>query len=136
MAEQAETSSPRSAEWDLFEPVHAVPERLAVIAEAALERNARDGVVLDLRGLSDATDYFVVLGGDSDVHVRAVADNVTERVEEATGEEPAGVEGREAGRWILLDYIDIVVHVFLPEAREFYQLERLWADAPAAELGE
>lgn len=134
MAESVEKTSPRARRWDLFDPEHGVPERLVAIGEAALDRNARDGVVLDLRGLSDATDYFVVLSGDSDVHARAIADSITERLEAEHGETPAGVEGRSAGRWILLDYIDIVVHVFLPRVREFYQLERLWGDAPRALL--
>lgn len=133
MAEQADSTSPRSREWDLFDPEHDVPERLQAMAEAAMERNARDGVVLDLRGLSDATDYFLVASGESDTHTRSIAENVRERLEEH-GETPAGVEGREAGRWILLDYIDIVVHVFLPRVREYYQLERLWGDAPKARI--
>lgn len=135
MAEPAERSSPRSREWDLFEPEHEVPDRLQTVAEAALERNARDGVVLDLRGLSDATDYFVIASGDSDTHARSIAENVRDRLAEE-GETPAGVEGREAGRWILLDYIDIVVHVFLPRIREYYKLERLWGDAPRARFEE
>lgn len=135
MAEPVERSSPRSREWDLFDPDHDVPERLQAMAEAALERNARDGVVLDLRGLSDATDYFLVASGESDTHARSIAENVRDRLEEQ-GETPAGIEGREAGRWILLDYIDIVVHVFLPRVREYYQLESLWGDAPKASIGE
>lgn len=136
MAEKVEKTSPRPQRWDLFDPEHGVPDRLVCIAEAALDRNAGDGVVLDLRGLSDASDYFVVLSGDSDVHTRAIADSITDRLESEEGETPAGVEGRSAGRWILLDYIDIVVHVFLPRVREFYQLERLWGDAPRALLEE
>lgn len=138
MAEEGQerSASPRPREWDLRDPEHEVPDRLLTVAEAALERNARRGVVLDLRGLSDATDYFVVLSGDSDTHTRAIARNVRDRLEEEEAETPAGVEGEGAGRWILLDYIDLVVHVFLPRVREFYQLERLWGDAPRAELGE
>lgn len=122
-----------SRRWDLFDPDHEVPDRLVAVAEAALDRNAREGMVLDLRGLSDAADYFVVLTGDSDVHARAITDSVVERLE-AMGEEPSGIEGRSNGRWILIDYIDIVVHVFLDRVRDFYQLERLWGDAPRAEL--
>ncbi len=130
------STSPRDREWDLRDPEHEVPERLLTVADAALERNARDGTVLDLRGLSDATDYFVVLSGDSDTQTRAIARNVQERLEEAHDETPAGVEGESAGRWILLDYIDLVVHVFLPRVRDFYQLERLWGDAPRAPLSD
>lgn len=136
MAESADTSPEtveRSTDFDVFDPEADVPPYLPVIARAALERNARDPLVLDLRGLSDATDFFVVLSGDSDVHTRAVAENILEKAEEV-GERPSGVEGRSAGRWILIDFIDVVVHVFLPAAREFYQLERLWGDARQAEL--
>jgi len=112
-----------------------VPGRLEALADAALERNARDGLVLDLRGISDATDFFVILTGESDVHSRAIAENLVERLEEHD-ERPVGVEGKESGRWILLDYVDIVVHIFLPQVREFYQLERLWGDAPRAAVAE
>lgn len=138
MTERADTTPEAvepSADWDVFDPEADVPEHLRTIAEAALERNARDGLVLDLRGLSDATDFFVIVSGDSDVHTRAVAENIVEKTEEA-GEAPSGIEGQSAGRWILIDYIDVVVHVFLPAARDFYQLERLWGDARQAELSD
>ena len=111
------------------------PEEVEIIAEAMRERNAREPVVLDLRGLSDAADYFVIASGDSDTHARAIADEVMERGEEA-GMKPAGVEGRGAGSWILIDYIDAVVHVFLPRVRDFYRLEDLWGDAPLTRLEE
>lgn len=110
-----------------------VPPELDVLVQAAVERNAREAVVLDLRGISDATDFFVIASGDSDVHTRAIARNVRERMEEH-GYEPGGVEGESQGRWILLDYFNIVVHVFLPRVRNFYQLEQLWGDAPRAEV--
>lgn len=110
-----------------------VPPELDVLVQAAVERNAREAVVLDLRGISDATDFFVIASGDSDVHTRAIARNVRERMEEH-GFEPGGVEGESQGRWILLDYFNVVVHVFLPRVRNFYQLEQLWGDAPRAEV--
>lgn len=110
-----------------------VPAELERVAEAALERNAREPVVLDLRGLSDAADFFVIAAGDSDVHARAIADNILERME-AAGYRPIGVEGRSQARWILLDYVNVIVHIFLPRVRDFYQLERLWGDAPRTEL--
>lgn len=106
-----------------------VPPELSLLVEAALERHARDPVILDLRGLSDATDFFFIVSGDSDVHTRSIADNLVQRLEE-NGFEPVGIEGGSAGRWILLDYVDVVVHVFLPRVREFYRLEQLWGDAP------
>lgn len=111
----------------------SVPVELSQLSAAVLERNARAGVVLDLRQLSDATDYFVIVSGDSDVHTRAIADNVLERTRRH-GVRPAGVEGQAAGRWILIDFINVVLHIFLPAVRDFYQLERLWGDAPQVSL--
>lgn len=112
-----------------------VPEDIELIVEALRERNARELVLLDLRGLSDATDWFLIASGDSDTHARAIADNVVVRGREA-GLRPAGVEGERAGSWILIDYISAVVHVFLPRVRDFYRLEELWGDAPFTRLEE
>ncbi|MDP2471522.1 MAG: ribosome silencing factor [Candidatus Palauibacterales bacterium] len=98
--------------------------------EAALERNARQPALLDLRGLSDATDWFLIASGDSDTHARAIADNIVDRMREA-GYRPAGIEGKAGATWILIDYITLVIHVFLPRVRDYYDLERLWGDAPA-----
>lgn len=106
------------------------PAEVAVALEAALERNAREPVLLDLRGLSDATDWFLIASGDSDTHSRAIADNIVERMRES-GFRAAGVEGKAGATWILLDYITLVIHVFLPRVRDYYELERLWGDAPA-----
>lgn len=106
------------------------PPEVAVAVEAALERNARQAALLDLRGVSDATDWFLIVSGDSDTHTRAIADNIIERMREA-GFRPSGVEGKASANWILLDYITLVVHVFLPRVRDYYDLERLWGDAPA-----
>lgn len=90
-------------------------------------------VVLDLRGLSDAADFFVIATGTSDTHVRAAADHVMDQLAGA-GVRPHHAEGLTQGRWALLDFVDFVVHVFHPTLREFYQLERLWDDAPRIEL--
>ncbi len=109
------------------------PDELERVAEAALERNAREPIILDLRGLSDAADFFLIASGDSDVHARAIADSIVERMD-AAGFQPIGVEGRSGGRWILLDYVNVIVHIFLPRVRDFYQLERLWGDAPRTDL--
>ncbi len=111
------------------------PPEVRRAAELALERKARDVVVLDLRGISTATDYFVVASGQSDVQVKAVADNVVEELKKE-GHRPVHVEGKSGGRWVLVDYIDFVVHVFHPQARDFYQLENLWGDAPRWEAPE
>jgi ribosome-associated protein len=97
--------------------------------ELARERKAHDVSVLDLRGISTATDYFVVASGRSDVQVKAIADHVAETMKHE-GVRAGHVEGLTGGRWVLLDYIDFVLHVFHPQARAFYQLENLWGDAP------
>lgn len=93
------------------------------------ERKSVDGVVIDLRQLSDATDFFLVVSGTSDTHVRAIAEHVLETLK-ARDVRPHHVEGLAAGRWVLLDFVDFVVHVFHPALRSFYQLEGLWGDAP------
>jgi ribosome-associated protein len=108
-------------------------ERARRLAAAALDRKAREVVALDVRALTSFADTFLLASGTSDRHVRAVADAVLERsVRDGT---PAlGVEGYEEGRWVLLDFADVVVHVFQPEAREYYDLDRLWGDAPRIDL--
>ena len=106
-----------------------LPAHVLRALELCQDRNARDLLVLDLRGLSDATDFFLIASGDSDVHVRAICENVVQGLSEQ-GLKPAGIEGERAARWVLLDYFDLVVHVFHPTVREFYQLEHLWGDAP------
>ena len=91
---------------------------------------ALDVVLIDLRGVSDAADFFVICTATSEPHVRAVANNVAGALREA-GHKPWHIEGTESLRWVLLDLVDIVIHVFRDEAREFYALERLWGDAEA-----
>jgi ribosome-associated protein len=99
-------------------------------AVAAVEdRKGQRIQVIDLRGLNDVTDFFVIASGTSDAHVRGLADGVVQAMVGA-GYGPHHVEGLPAGRWVLLDFVDLVVHVFHPESRAFYQLERLWQDAP------
>src|SRR6266702_5309490 len=102
---------------------------LSQVVDALVDRKAVDPLVLDLRGLSAATDYFVIVSGTSDAHVRGMAENLVTALA-PHGLAPHHVEGLAQGRWVLLDYVDFVVHVFHPELREFYQLERLWGDAP------
>ena len=113
------------------------PTRLAKavqIAEAALDRKARDIVVLDTRAVSSFTDTFILMTGTSDRHTRAIADSIREAMR-AQGEKPLGVEGYDEGRWVLIDLGDAIVHIFLREVREYYDLERLWSDAPTIDLG-
>jgi len=105
------------------------PPPVVRACELALELKAHDVLVLDLRGISSATDYFVIAGGTSDVQVKAIANHVVGELKK-DGVRPEHVEGLRGGRWVLIDYIDFVVHVFHPQARQFYQLESLWGDAP------
>jgi ribosome-associated protein len=112
-----------AADWE------GLPRDVKRVVELALERKAHDVTVLDLRGISTATDYFVVASGRSDVQVKAIAEHVVEELK-GEGVRAGHVEGLTGGRWVLLDYIDFVVHVFHPQARAFYQLESLWGDAP------
>ncbi|HEX6938391.1 MAG TPA: ribosome silencing factor [Longimicrobiales bacterium] len=114
------TTAPRSLD---------LPVELARAAELAAERKGTDLLLLDLRELSDATDYFLLVSGTSDLHVRSVAEHIIDELKKE-GVRPGHIEGLRAGRWVLIDYIDFVVHVFHPAARDFYQLERLWGDAP------
>ena len=109
------------------------PEDLVRAAELLADRKANDLVLLDLRGISNATDYFLLASGTSDLHARSIAEHVIDELKKS-GARPDHVEGLRSGRWVLIDYIDFVVHVFHPAAREFYQLERLWGDAPTHAL--
>ena len=107
--------------------------RVSRLAEAALDRKAEDLVALDLRGLTSFADVFLLATGRSTRQVRSIADGV-EAAALALGDKPLGIEGYGEGRWILLDLGDVIVHVFQKEIRDFYDLERLWSEAPALEL--
>jgi ribosome-associated protein len=109
----------------------ALPKDVAHAVDLLFARKAQNVVLLDLRGISSATDWFVIATGTSDTHVSAISDHVIEELKKDGGSRPMNVEGLRGGRWVLIDYFDFVVHVFHPAAREFYQLERLWGDAPA-----
>jgi ribosome-associated protein len=105
------------------------PATLQQALTAIHDLKASHVVVLDLRALNNATDYFVIASGTSDAHVRGIAESVIEKLDRA-GQHVHHVEGLNGGRWVLLDFVDFVVHLFHPETRAFYQLERLWDDAP------
>ena len=102
-------------------------------AALCLDLKAKDVLLLDLRRVSDATDFFLIASGTSDTHVRSIAGHVVEELRNV-GIRPHHVEGLEAGRWVLVDYVDFVVHVFHPAMRQYYQLERLWDDAAGVAL--
>lgn len=99
---------------------------LDLVQDALDDLKAKDIVVLDVRGKSSVTDYMVIASGTSKRHAASCADHVIERVKKS-GLLPMGVEGAEASEWILADLGEVVVHVMVPEAREFYDLERLWS---------
>ncbi len=102
---------------------------LKEVVEASREKKAENLVVLDLKGLSDIAEFFVILSGKSNIHVQSIYEGIVKRVEEKLGIRPDHVEGLRLGRWILLDYGDVVVHIFYKEFREYYDLEGLWIDA-------
>ena len=105
-----------------------------LVCEALDELKGRDQVVLDVRGMTGVTDYMVVCSGTSNRHVKSLADNVEKEAKEH-GVRPLGVEGHQSNDWVLVDFGDVVVHVMLPEARSFYDIERLWS-VPAAKPGD
>jgi len=105
-------------------------EQAVLAAEAASSKTLEPTVVIDVGDLIAITDYFVVASGSNDRQVRAIADEVEHRVKTVTGSAPRRVEGLDDLRWVLMDYGDFVVHVFHAEARAYYDLERLWGDAP------
>ncbi len=107
---------------------HHEDPRIDQIVEALQKKKGLDILLMDLRGISDVADYFVLCTGTSEQHVRALSDDVVQTRKES-GDAPWHVEGYTTQRWILVDFVDIVVHVFRQEAREFYSLERLWGDA-------
>jgi len=108
-------------------------EKIRMLVDAVADRKGEDVVALDVRQVTSFADTFVLATGSSDRNVRAIADAVVEAAQ-GIGAAPLGVEGYEEGRWVLVDLGDSIVHVFLPEVREHYALERLYADAPPVEL--
>lgn len=111
-------------------------QRLAnLIGRHALEKKALEIKVLDMRKLSDITDFFVICTAEVELHARAVADHIIESLKKK-GIRPWHNEGYQNSRWILLDYVDVVVHIFLEETREFYGLEGLWGDAKVKTIDE
>jgi ribosome-associated protein len=112
------------------------PLALARLAgRLALSKKGFDVKILKLKNISSVCDFFVIASGEADVHVKAIAREVYDKLAEA-GYKPYHREGMSEGNWVLLDYIDVVVHIFREPTRQFYALERLWGDAPSEELSE
>ncbi len=100
------------------------------IVDAAAEKKADDTVLLDLRTLSTVADYFVICSGGSERQLKAIADGIEESLGRSAHIKPKAVIGTSGGGWVLMDYIDVVVHIFLPSQRAYYSLEALWQQAP------
>jgi len=108
------------------------PEQLAQnIAALATDKKAIDVVELDVRGVLDYTDFFLVCSGNTARQTKAIHDGIYQTLKDDHGLLPRRVEGLREARWVLMDYLDVVVHIFTPEARDFYRLEQLWGEVPA-----
>lgn len=126
-------AAPPAARADVADRPDPSRPRALSVARAGLDKKAEDVLVLDVRGLTSYADYFVVMTAESERQAGAIADHVDERLK-AEGASKVGVEGYEGGRWILVDYGDVVAHVLSRDARSFYDLEGLWADAPRVKV--
>ncbi len=112
------------------------PEQIAgAVAEYAADRKALDIVQLDLRGIIGYTDYFVICTGRTDRQTKAIHDAIHAGMKSEHGLLPRRVEGVTQAHWILMDYLDVIVHVFTPETRDYYRLEQLWGEAPLLAMG-
>lgn len=107
-------------------------QKACQIAELAYNKKAEQILILDMKGVMQIVDYFVICSGDSQRQVKAVADNILDKMQEI-GIKVGHLEGYQTANWVLLDYGDVVVHIFQQNLREFYQLERLWRDVPIEE---
>jgi ribosome-associated protein len=110
-------------------------EKALLVTRFALEKKARDLVVMEVRDVTSIGDYFVICAGSSDRQVQSIAQGIEENLSEA-GHPPLSVEGVHRGHWVLMDFSDVIVHIFYEPVREFYDLEGLWGHAPRVELPE
>ena len=112
------------------------PYEIARVASMAADsKKAQDIVVLDLTAKTDVCDYFVICSATSNPQIDAIVDEVREKVRTNCGVTAISTEGREGRNWVLIDFGSVVVHVFKPETRDFYRLEKLWGDAPEVDMG-
>jgi ribosome-associated protein len=110
-------------------------KRLLLCINASLKRKAKNLTVLNLKELSSFADYFIICSGTSDRQVQSIAASIHENLKEY-GIVPLGIEGESLGKWVLMDYEDVIIHIFYEPIREFYDIERLWPDAPCMEVGD
>ncbi|SRR5690554_1874967 len=127
------SSTRKSRKRTTQNPAHILA---ANIVDAMLDKKAHDITVLDMRQVSGVADFFVIGTGDSELQIKAVSDAIRETIREKCDERPWHTEGTDHWQWVLLDYVDVVAHVFNPEKRQFYDLERLWGDAPREVVAE
>jgi ribosome-associated protein len=99
-----------------------------------MEKKGEEILVIDLRGVTSISDFFIIATGNSSVHVKAIAEEIYEKMKKVHNSVPWHMEGYEARKWILLDYVDIVVHIFDHDTRSYYSLEKLWEDAPFRQI--
>ena len=104
-----------------------------IVAQAAIDIKGMDLNVLDVRKLTSIADYFVIVSGRSDRQVQAICDNILEKTKN-NGNRPLGIEGYHTGHWVLIDFADVIVHIFYEETRDFYALDKLWGEAPSVDL--
>jgi len=123
----------RKSSLEVTGVTHQAADDLLVAIRSAAEKKAEDIVALDLQGVATFADYFLICSGKSTRQVQAIADEIVERLKEQ-GTRPLHIEGYTVAQWVLIDYGDLLVHVFEQNAREFYDLERLWRDAKRIEI--
>lgn len=111
-------------------PAPAGAELAELIGGLALSKKAENTLIMDVREITSMTDYFVICSAETDIQVKAIADTVRK----GTPSKPWHIEGYQQLSWIILDYVDVIIHIFKNETRDYYELERLWADAPVVEL--
>ncbi len=131
MSETPQSEANRSSAYR-----NSFPPLVSLINEALLEKKAEKLRVLDLRNITTLTDFFIVCQGGSETHIKALANNVTDKIKEQTGEHVWRKEGMEQKKWVVLDYVDVVVHIFDEETRRFYSLENMWNDAEITGIDE
>ena len=135
MTEDSRTGARAARSANPAESAMSPAELAERIATIAADRKAVDVRVLDLRGIVSYTDFFVICSGNTDRQARAIQEAIHRQLKDTEGLLPRRVEGDGEARWILLDYLDCVAHVFTPDARDYYRLEQLWGEAPARAVG-
>jgi len=137
-SENSKSTDPKRRRVSVKKAAIIDPEEALVrlCAVAAHDKKAEDVVVLDMRGLSSFTDFFLIVSGSSEPQLKAIAGSIREKVREATGLRPLAEDGFPLSQWVIIDYGSVIIHIFHKEKRSVYALESLWGDAPRLEVGE